>query len=62
MLRAGASNCERVPGSRVIGRWRPPDARPEVLGGALSWQPAGATQALTVDLAGLFARINGEAL
>jgi hypothetical protein len=28
----------------------------------LSWQPAGAPQALTIELAGLFARIHGEAL
>ena len=48
--------------ARVIERWRSADERPEVLGESLSWQPAGATQALTVDLAGLFARIHGEAL
>jgi len=48
--------------ARVIERWRPAGERPEVLGESLSWQPAGAKQALTIDLAGLFARIDGEAL
>ena len=48
--------------ARVIERWRPADERPEVLGEAITWQPHGAAQALTMDLAGLFARVHGEIL
>jgi hypothetical protein len=41
--------------ARVIERWRPDDARPEVVDGVLEWQPAGATAPLALDVATLLA-------
>ena len=48
--------------ARVIERWRPGDERPEVLGEAITWLPAGASAPLTIELPPLFARIHGEVL
>jgi Uma2 family endonuclease len=48
--------------ARVIERWRPGEERPEVLGDAITWLPAGASAPLTIELPPLFARIHGELL
>ena len=47
---------------RVVERWRPDDARPEVLGESLEWRPVSTAEALTIALPPLFARIHGERL
>ena len=36
--------------ARCVERWRPDDEAPDVSRSAISWHPAGATAALTVDL------------
>lgn len=41
--------------ARVVERWRPADARPEIVDGVLSWHPEGATAPLELDLARLLA-------
>ena len=46
--------------SRVVERWRPGDTRPEVLDAMLTWQPAGATEAFTLDLPGFFRQVWDE--
>jgi Uma2 family endonuclease len=43
--------------ARLVERWRPPDARPEILTDTLVWQPDPARQPLTIDVARLFADI-----
>lgn len=40
--------------ARLVERWRPEDERPEVADGELLWHPAGVTEPLRLDLAGLF--------
>ena len=40
---------------QVVERWRPMDARPEILSDRLIWHPTGAVRPLAVDLAKLFA-------
>ena len=42
------------PDARVIERWRPDDARPEVSDGTLEWMPDDATEALRLDVQRLF--------
>ena len=41
--------------SRLIERWRPEDERPELLDRSISWQPAGTTEPLVLDLEKFFA-------
>ncbi len=41
--------------SHLVERWRPDDERPEIIPDTVMWQPAGATDALVVDLTALFA-------
>jgi Uma2 family endonuclease len=48
------------PDARVVERWRPDDERPEILAETITWHPDGATEALSLDLTALFARIHGE--
>jgi hypothetical protein len=36
--------------ARLIERWTPEDARPELITETLSWHPSGATTAFTLDL------------
>lgn len=36
--------------ARVVERWRPDDARPEVVDGMLPWQPEGAAEALAIEV------------
>ena len=42
------------PDARLVERWRPEDARPEMLGETLAWQPDPTQPALAIDLAALF--------
>jgi Uma2 family endonuclease len=46
--------------ARLVERWRPEDARPEVLDETLTWQPAGAVAPLVIDLAAYFREAWGE--
>ena len=46
--------------SRIVERWRPGDARPEMLDSRLDWQPDPAHEALDIDLIAYFARVWGE--
>jgi len=46
--------------ARAVERWRPGDERPEVLRETIEWHPAPGTDALTIALAPLFARIHGD--
>lgn len=43
--------------ARLIERWRPADARPELLDLSLAWQPSAAAPAMTLDLAAFFSSI-----
>lgn len=42
------------PASRLVERWRPEDAAPEVLLDALEWKPDASKEPLTIDLQKLF--------
>ncbi|HET9003878.1 MAG TPA: Uma2 family endonuclease, partial [Gemmatimonadaceae bacterium] len=44
--------------SRLLERWRPADERPEIITDVLRWHPAGASSALAIDLAPIFAAID----
>ena len=44
----------------MIERWRPDDARPEILDEQLTWQPDPATPPLVIDLVRYFADVLGE--
>jgi Uma2 family endonuclease len=57
---------ERVPeywivdvASRLIERWTPDDARPEILAERLAWQPDPARAPLEVDLQAFFLEVAG---
>ena len=43
--------------ARLVERWRPLDARPEMLTDTLSWRPDPAVSPLTIELADFFRRI-----
>jgi Uma2 family endonuclease len=47
---------------RMVQRWRPNDALPEVLSETLTWQPDGELPALAIDLPGFFDRAQGLVL
>jgi Uma2 family endonuclease len=46
--------------SRMIERWRPDDARPEILIERLQWRPDEGRESLTIDLVDLFRRVFGD--
>lgn len=46
--------------ARLIERWTPESERPEIVTARVTWQPAGATYALNIDLDALFAEALGE--
>ena len=46
--------------ARLIERWRPDEARPEVLTDRLIWEPTPGQDALEVDVAAFFATVYGE--
>ena len=43
--------------ARLVERWRPTDARPEILVPRLIWQPEGARQPLDIDLVAFFSGV-----
>jgi Uma2 family endonuclease len=43
--------------ARIVERWRPDDARPEILSQSLSWQPGSAFPLLEIDLPAYFSRV-----
>lgn len=43
--------------TRLVERWRPGDARPEIAIDRFAWTPAGAAAALEIDLAAFFAGV-----
>lgn len=45
--------------AQVVERWRPGDDRPEILDQRLEWQPAGAAEALVIDLPAFFGSLTG---
>jgi Uma2 family endonuclease len=45
---------------RAIERWKPGDDRPELCDREFTWQPAGASEPLIVDLPGFFRLISGS--
>lgn len=47
--------------ARLIERWTPGDARPEVVAGQFRWNPPGAALPFELDLVAFFARVMGEA-
>ena len=44
-------------GSRLVERWRPGDAEPEILTSTLVWQPPEMAERLTIDLVAYFAEV-----
>ncbi len=46
--------------ARLVERWTPEKDRPEMVSSSISWQPAGATAMITIDLDALFAEVLGE--
>ena len=46
--------------ARLVERWTPASDRPEMITGTLTWHPAGASEALTIDLDAVFAESVGE--
>lgn len=46
--------------ARLVERWTPQSDRPEMVSGSISWHPAGATVAITIDLDALFAEALGD--
>lgn len=48
------------PDARVVERWRPGDERPDLLDGAIAWQPDASLPSLVIDLPALFAELWGH--
>jgi Uma2 family endonuclease len=48
------------PDARVMERWMPGDARPEIIDRELTWQPPGAAQPFRLDLPEFFRKVWGE--
>ncbi len=46
--------------ARLVERWRPADARPEILADVLEWQPDRACPPLLIDLSTYFAEVLEE--
>lgn len=46
--------------ARMIERWRPGDAEPELLRSSMNWQPIAEREALYIDLAAYFRAVHGE--
>jgi Uma2 family endonuclease len=45
---------------RLVERWRPGDARPEIITDMLTWHPSGTAEPLVIELEFLFAVVHGE--
>ncbi|MFN0178425.1 MAG: Uma2 family endonuclease [Gemmatimonadales bacterium] len=48
------------PDARAVERWRPDDARSEILDETIVWHPSGATEELAIDLPAYFRRVWAE--
>ena len=48
------------PDARVIERWRPEDTRPEILIDRVTWQPEGAGEPMTIELAKFWDEVFGN--
>jgi Uma2 family endonuclease len=48
------------PDSRLLERWQPNDARPEILSERVVWQPEGADTPFVLELEPFFAKVFGE--
>lgn len=46
--------------ARLIERWRPDDARPEIITDRVTWTPAGAMSSFVLELSEFFMRVWGE--
>jgi Uma2 family endonuclease len=46
--------------ARVIERWTPRDARPEIVDHTLTWHPAGASEAFVLELESFFAEVHRD--
>lgn len=46
--------------ARAIERWTPGDERPEILDTRITWHPAGAQEAMHIELDSIFRRIKGD--
>ena len=46
--------------ARLVERWRPDDARPEIVEGLIEWRPSAEQPPLRIDLAEFFASVYGE--
>jgi len=46
--------------SHLVERWRSDDERPEIITESIAWQPAGASDALVIDLVALFTDAPGD--
>ena len=46
--------------AQVVERWRPNEARPEILDQRLEWHPAGASASLLLELSRLFAEADAD--
>lgn len=46
---------------RVVERWRPGAATPELVGTTLEWRPEGATRAFVLDVIAFFGAVHAEA-
>jgi len=58
--RAGVEYWIVNPDARVVERWLPDDERPEIITESIVWQPAGASDALVIDLVALFRDALGD--
>lgn len=47
--------------ARVVERWRPDDARPEIVTERVAWQPPGAAQQMTIELEALWREVLDDA-
>jgi hypothetical protein len=47
--------------SETFERWRPDDARPEILADRLAWHPEGARDSFDLDIAAFFADVDAAA-
>ncbi len=48
------------PASETVERWRPDDARPEIISERLEWHPEGAASPFALDLPAFFAEVRPE--
>ena len=49
------------PDARIFERWTPAGERPTILADTITWQPAGASQAFTLDIRQFFEEVDRKA-